>query len=631
MTSDAATPDFTSLLSIDTTTTSLNASRVRTGESEMDFEEALRDMINSTPMSAPAQLDSFSNQHAPGPFTPASSSPSTPSCFSFSPVLGGAFPSSAAMSTQGSSSSTCPSTKAAYSLPSPASSLSASSPQALTRSPSAQSTSRHLSEQLESAVAILKGPAGKGKRRSREVYRAPAPRPYDANTLPLPLNKPKLPTPSISHAEVYPTFVLPSPAQASARPEVALPAQAALPVEPQQQSRPLFRPESPAPSDLPITPPSTSFLPPTSLPSTPVASIFVDDPVEEDSPAQSRRSKHMAKRIAEGYIPRPANAWMLYRSARVKEFAERERQGGSRVPMQSDLSKIIGEMWRAEPLDIRETYARLALAEREEHAKRYPHYVFKPVRRTAKRSSAVSSGDLDETETKRRRPGLKKSHTAPDSSSLLPSIELFDSPVAASFPSVLTPAPPTSASSVDMFEQFWTPPSTAASEAWTAFTSAPVNWHDSKPMDLSSLQLDFGPSCPSTPFSAPPTLSTFDFSFVNPSPPLIAVSSPEADNVASAVADLLKLDPALADSAPTALPSAPASDLSSSSTSSVLDEIMAALDRAPPPSLGSASSTSADTLVLPSLGTSSAPTASVSPMMSDQELQDFIAQFSTAP
>ncbi|KAL0953102.1 hypothetical protein HGRIS_004373 [Hohenbuehelia grisea] len=93
-----------------------------------------------------------------------------------------------------------------------------------------------------------------------------------------------------------------------------------------------------------------------------------------DAPKRRReRPPHHRKR-PDDHIPRPPNAFILYRSWCIK--------GGS-VPESvetnhSVISKIIGRMWKALPKaerDVWSTRARVAL---EEHRARYPKYSFRP-------------------------------------------------------------------------------------------------------------------------------------------------------------------------------------------------------------------------------------------------------------
>ncbi|GJJ07061.1 hypothetical protein Clacol_001260 [Clathrus columnatus] len=87
-------------------------------------------------------------------------------------------------------------------------------------------------------------------------------------------------------------------------------------------------------------------------------------------------TSHNRKRPA-NHIPRPPNAFLLYRSDFLK---------GGKIPQeeetrQQNLSRIVGECWKRLNPKEREHWHALAKQAEEEHAQRYPNYVYKPVRR----------------------------------------------------------------------------------------------------------------------------------------------------------------------------------------------------------------------------------------------------------
>ncbi|KAJ9628075.1 hypothetical protein H2203_003297 [Taxawa tesnikishii (nom. ined.)] len=108
------------------------------------------------------------------------------------------------------------------------------------------------------------------------------------------------------------------------------------------------------------------------------------------------RQKEAAER--KGYITRPMNSFMLYRSAyaeRTKEFC---LQNNHQV-----VSSVAGESWPMEPQSVRDFYNDLAKTERTNHQKAHPTYKFSPSKSTAasrKRNhedddDAVSDDDPD--------------------------------------------------------------------------------------------------------------------------------------------------------------------------------------------------------------------------------------------
>ncbi|KAJ7188483.1 hypothetical protein C8R46DRAFT_22145 [Mycena filopes] len=73
--------------------------------------------------------------------------------------------------------------------------------------------------------------------------------------------------------------------------------------------------------------------------------------------------------------PRPPNAWILYRQEKSKVIGRKA---------QSDVSKEISAMWKAELPHIRAEYERRADVKKAEHTAKYPNYRFQPVKREEK-------------------------------------------------------------------------------------------------------------------------------------------------------------------------------------------------------------------------------------------------------
>lgn len=97
----------------------------------------------------------------------------------------------------------------------------------------------------------------------------------------------------------------------------------------------------------------------------------------------------------EGWIPRPMNSFMLYRSA----YAERTKhwclQNNHQV-----VSSVSGLSWPMEPPEIRERFIEYARQERENHAKAHPGYKFSPAKTDAsrrKRKGATKEQDDDQS------------------------------------------------------------------------------------------------------------------------------------------------------------------------------------------------------------------------------------------
>ncbi|KAF3049709.1 hypothetical protein E8E11_005972 [Didymella keratinophila] len=86
-----------------------------------------------------------------------------------------------------------------------------------------------------------------------------------------------------------------------------------------------------------------------------------------------------------GYIARPLNSFMLYRSAYIPEA--KAQYSRSR---QQELSAIVGESWRRESQKVRQAYEAYALIERRNHHEAYPEYKFSPKKLTMKKGDTSS-------------------------------------------------------------------------------------------------------------------------------------------------------------------------------------------------------------------------------------------------
>jgi hypothetical protein len=104
-------------------------------------------------------------------------------------------------------------------------------------------------------------------------------------------------------------------------------------------------------------------------------------------PAEVRRQE-VEKR--NGYVTRPMNSFMLYRSA----YAERTKQWCLQNNHQV-VSSVSGESWPMEPPEVREQFNKWAKIERANHAAAHPDYKFSPSKATSKRRKDEDS-DNDE-------------------------------------------------------------------------------------------------------------------------------------------------------------------------------------------------------------------------------------------
>lgn len=128
-------------------------------------------------------------------------------------------------------------------------------------------------------------------------------------------------------------------------------------------------------------------------PGSPSSSLF--PPSETPAPPPSRRRVPPGKRRSLGYIPRPPNAFMLFRA----DFVRQKHVPGSIETNHGSLSKIIGKCivllvshrsrsliavfpgncWRSLPLEDKRVWEVKAKHAKAEHKIRYPDYRFRPV------------------------------------------------------------------------------------------------------------------------------------------------------------------------------------------------------------------------------------------------------------
>ncbi|PIL34037.1 hypothetical protein GSI_03746 [Ganoderma sinense ZZ0214-1] len=112
-------------------------------------------------------------------------------------------------------------------------------------------------------------------------------------------------------------------------------------------------------------------------------------------------------------IPRPPNAWILYRGDRLGEW-KAARSPNDPPVKQADISRLIGKRWREEDDAIKLQYEKRAAIAKADHKKRYPDYKYNPVSREVKEKIRA-----EEKEAKKRaREEAKAARNAPPRPSL---------------------------------------------------------------------------------------------------------------------------------------------------------------------------------------------------------------------
>ncbi|KAF7318738.1 HMG box domain-containing protein [Mycena chlorophos] len=122
---------------------------------------------------------------------------------------------------------------------------------------------------------------------------------------------------------------------------------------------------APSPTPSPFGSPSLT----TDLP------LPIFPPCDTPAPPPTRKRQPPGKRRSQGYIPRPPNAFMLFRA----DFVRQKHVPGTIETNHGSLSKIIGNCWRSLPLDEKHLWEVRAKQAKAEHKQKYPDYKFRPV------------------------------------------------------------------------------------------------------------------------------------------------------------------------------------------------------------------------------------------------------------
>ncbi|TFK46484.1 hypothetical protein OE88DRAFT_1739376 [Heliocybe sulcata] len=135
---------------------------------------------------------------------------------------------------------------------------------------------------------------------------------------------------------------------------------------------------------------------------------LADDEVYSTPPSSPglERTSHAKKRDP-GYIPRPPNAFILFRSSFIRAQHVTEKIEGNR----STLSKIIGKYWKALPREEREVWEAKAVKAQADHRKKYPDWRFSPGTNALakvkdgprKRNNRKGRGEAEEEERSREK------------------------------------------------------------------------------------------------------------------------------------------------------------------------------------------------------------------------------------
>ncbi|KAI9570824.1 hypothetical protein HD554DRAFT_316698 [Boletus coccyginus] len=146
----------------------------------------------------------------------------------------------------------------------------------------------------------------------------------------------------------------------------------------------------------PICPPiNTTTLPKARSPpsqSIPLVSLAGASPTAI-APSSDRRAQRNRSRDP-SWIPRPRNAFIIFRCEYSREHAQSSQESqndhDSNSASVKTLSKRAAEAWKQLSPAEKDRYKELADKEREEHARLYPHYRFRPMKRQVSGASKSS-------------------------------------------------------------------------------------------------------------------------------------------------------------------------------------------------------------------------------------------------
>ena len=98
-------------------------------------------------------------------------------------------------------------------------------------------------------------------------------------------------------------------------------------------------------------------------------------PTDDIQPtAESQTKKSHSRKQPEGHIPRPRNAFILFRC----DFVAQKKIPASVEPDHRNISRIVGRIWKAMSDEERRPWVEEARKEREKHKRLYPEYRYSP-------------------------------------------------------------------------------------------------------------------------------------------------------------------------------------------------------------------------------------------------------------
>ena len=114
----------------------------------------------------------------------------------------------------------------------------------------------------------------------------------------------------------------------------------------------------------------------------------------QPAPVPQTKKSHSRKQ-PEGHIPRPRNAFILFRC----DFVAQKKIPASVEPDHRNISRIVGRIWKAMSEEDRRPWIEEAKKEREKHKRLYPQYRYSP----ASASAAAATTALKEKRAQNQR------------------------------------------------------------------------------------------------------------------------------------------------------------------------------------------------------------------------------------
>ncbi|KAG2008490.1 specific transcriptional repressor [Coprinopsis cinerea AmutBmut pab1-1] len=123
------------------------------------------------------------------------------------------------------------------------------------------------------------------------------------------------------------------------------------------------------------------------LATSPSSSTLNDTPPVPSSmgPTRTRSNSH-SRRTKPGHIPRPKNAFILYRSWFYKNRPPPQTQDGKKLN-QNELSKQVAVSWNAMSEEDQEPFKKMYLEELARHKEMYPDYTYEPSNKSSRKSA----------------------------------------------------------------------------------------------------------------------------------------------------------------------------------------------------------------------------------------------------